>query len=66
MKIGTRNMNELKVGLVWAGNPDHVIDACRSARLEHFAPLAGAGATFSACKRAMPLHKPPLLQEAWN
>lgn len=30
----------LKVGLVWAGNPDNARDRARSRRLEEFAPLA--------------------------
>jgi Flp pilus assembly protein TadD len=50
-KIGPRKVNGLKVGLAWAGNPDHIIDACRSAKLEHFAPLAGAGATFFSLQK---------------
>jgi hypothetical protein len=31
----------LKVGLVWAGNPDNARDRARSRRLGEFAPLAG-------------------------
>jgi tetratricopeptide (TPR) repeat protein len=35
--------NELKVGLVWAGNPNHVRDRMRSIPLEKLAPLARVG-----------------------
>ncbi|MCF2972590.1 tetratricopeptide repeat protein [Synechococcus sp. Nb3U1] len=31
----------LKVGIVWAGNPDHKGDRFRSTKLEHFQPLLG-------------------------
>jgi hypothetical protein len=34
------NANQLKVGLVWAGRPDHKNDRQRSIRLDQFAPLA--------------------------
>lgn len=33
--------SDLKVGLCWAGRPDHYNDARRSSALKHFAPLAG-------------------------
>jgi len=50
-KIGRHKVNSLKVGLAWAGNPDHIIDACRSAKLAHFAPLAGTNATFFSLQK---------------
>lgn len=36
-------INGLKVGLVWAGNPDHTNDHNRSASLTDFAPLSKIG-----------------------
>ena len=51
LKIGPRKANGPKVGLVWAGNPDHVNDAWRSATLEQFAPLANSGATFYSLQK---------------
>lgn len=33
------NVSELKIGLVWAGNPDSAYDQARSSRLADFAPL---------------------------
>ena len=33
------NVSELKIGLVWAGNPDSAYDQARSARLSDFLPL---------------------------
>lgn len=32
---------DLHVGIVWAGNPNHLADAARSMRLDDFAPLGG-------------------------
>jgi Flp pilus assembly protein TadD len=61
-KIGPRRVNGPKVGLVWAGNPEHINDAHRSATLEHFAPLAGAGATFYSLQKgpaAVQVTSPP-------
>ena len=39
-RLGPRAEGELRVGLVWQGNPTHVGDAHRSIRLERFLPLA--------------------------
>jgi len=40
-----------KVGLVWAGRPQHKGDKARSLRLEQFAPLAASGATFFSLQK---------------
>jgi Flp pilus assembly protein TadD len=51
LKIGPDKANAPKVGLVWAGNPEHINDAHRSTTLEQLAPLAGAGATFYSLQK---------------
>lgn len=40
----------LRVGLVWAGSPDHRLNVLRSARLADFAPLAQAAQVFSTAR----------------
>ncbi len=42
-------MKGLRIGIVWAGNPDHVNDSRRSLDLSMFAPLfAVAGTSFAS------------------
>ena len=42
-------MKGLRIGIVWAGNPDHVNDSRRSLDLSMFAPLfAVRGTTFAS------------------
>jgi Flp pilus assembly protein TadD len=48
---GPPAVNAAKVGLVWAGNPDHINDAHRSVTLEQLAPLARTGATFFSLQK---------------
>jgi Flp pilus assembly protein TadD len=50
-KVNAAGCPGKKIGLVWAGNPEHVIDACRSSRLADFAPLAGVDATFFSLQK---------------
>lgn len=56
-----RREGPLRVGLVWAGNPEHPSDRRRSCPLEAFAPLAGLQDVefFSLQRGPAALQKPP-------
>jgi len=54
----------LKVGLAWAGNPDHHQDAARSLRLEQLAPvLEVPGTAFYNLQQPVPAGDQPALQK---
>lgn len=48
-----------RIGLVWAGNPRHGIDRCRSLSLADLAPLASIDATFYSLQRGAAAHQAP-------
>ncbi len=53
----------LKVGLAWAGNPEHHQDAARSLRLEQLAPILQApGVAFFNLQQPVPSGDQPFLQ----
>jgi Flp pilus assembly protein TadD len=55
------NDGNLRVGLVWAGGPQHGDDSRRSIRLQHFAPLSAA-----KCAKFYSLQKGPAAAQADN
>jgi tetratricopeptide (TPR) repeat protein len=58
----TMSADKLNVGLVWAGNPNHLADAKRSLHLSDFAPLAHPGVVFHSLQvahRAEEAEHPP-------
>ena len=53
----------LKVGLAWAGNPDHLQDAARSIRLEQLTPILQVpNVTFYSLQQAVAAADQPFLQ----
>lgn len=53
----------LKVGLAWAGNPDHHQDAARSIRLKQLAPILNLpGISFYSLQKPIPAVDRPCLQ----
>lgn len=47
------NPSRLKVGLAWAGNPNHVRDRERSMELRHLLPLLNSEATFVSLQKQL-------------
>jgi len=61
-----RKVNAPKVGLVWAGNSDHINDTHRSATLQHLAPLASTGATFYSLQKGPAASQAAAPHKAWS
>lgn len=62
-KLPSSTPGNLKVGLVWAGNPGHHNDASRSLRLEAFAPiLQTPGVVFYSLQVPVPASDEPYMR----